>query len=79
MCIVAVCTCTKFVVLHPISRRTAAVLAQWFYADIITEYGVPRFVRTDNGTEFLGDFSDLLRALQVMHVHGPAYHTQSNG
>ena len=74
MCIVAVCTCTKFVVLHSISRKTATVLAQWFYANMITDYGVPRFVRTDNGTEFLGDFRDLLRALQVMHMHGPVYH-----
>ena len=68
MCIVAVCTYTKFVILHPISRRTAAVLVQWFYTDIITEYGVPRFVRTDNGTELLSDFSDLFRVLEVMHV-----------
>ena len=41
--------------------KSSDTLAQFFYEHIICEYSVPRAVRCDNGTEFDGSFSMLLR------------------
>ena len=52
MYVVAVDVCAKVVVPTAIEDRRAVTLANWLYTSVITEYGPPVFVRTDNGGEF---------------------------
>ena len=41
ICAVAIDVCTKFAVVTPLLDKSAATLASWLYANVITEYGVP--------------------------------------
>ena len=40
--------------------------------------GYPTEVFTDNGTEFAGHFAEMLKNLEIVHVHSPPYSPQNN-
>ena len=55
---VAVCCFSKFVFMRVLSTKGSGTLAV-FLADLIACFGVMHSVRTDNGTEFEGEFAAL--------------------
>ena len=48
-------------------------------AEVFQVFGNPAKVRTDNGTEFKGEFDVLCTALKVKHVQSAPYTSHSNG
>ena len=54
--LVAVCCFSKFVVITPIADKSSATVAKCTQEKVFQALGVPARVRTDNGTEFKGEF-----------------------
>lgn len=79
ICIVGIDVYSKLAVMHPLPDRQSVTTARWLYAHIVTEYGRPRFVRTDHGAEFKGAFDSMLRDLGIAHTKGVPYYPQANG
>ena len=43
--------------------------AEFLYNDLVAHWGKLRYVRTDNGAEFLGSFARLCKGLGIVHHH----------
>ena len=63
---VAVDVYTKWVEIALLPSKHAFVTARWFYTDIICRWGRPAFVRSDNGTEWMAEFSQVLARLGIV-------------
>ena len=50
--IVCVDACSKYVEIKALKHKTARNVANWFLTHIVSRYGRPCVVRTDNGTEY---------------------------
>lgn len=71
---------TKFFDCYAIPNAEALTVAQIFFDEIVTRYGIPKRVVTDQGTNFLSDlFKSLCKLLRVKKLQTTAYHPQSNG
>jgi len=70
---------SKFVVLIPIRRKFAAVVADEFEAQILNREGIPKTVVTDGGSEFRGEFAELMKKHHIDHQTTLPYHHQANG
>ena len=53
--------------------------AQWFHANVVCRYGVPQLVRSDQGTEYQGDFHNYLLSLGVCHRPIATMNPRANG
>ena len=51
---------TKWVELIPLPSKSSANVARAFLENVLSRYGVPGVVLTDQGTEFQGEFHTLL-------------------
>ena len=54
--VIAVCVFSKWVELGVPPSLESRHTADWFYQDVISRYGCPYAVRTDQGREYLGAF-----------------------
>lgn len=54
-------------------------VAEFLYNSVITRWGKPRYVRTDNGSEFKGSFSRLCVSLGIAHHHITVMNSKANG
>ena len=54
--VIAVDVFTKWAEMHTVPDLNSTETAKWFYNHIITGYGAPAVVRTDQGTEYQGAF-----------------------
>ena len=59
--------CTKWVELIALPRKTASNFARAFLENVLSRYGVPGEVLTDQGSEFKGEFQTLLTQQQITH------------
>jgi hypothetical protein len=55
--VVAVDCFSKWVEVRKLPSKTPELLAEWLEHDIFSRYGIPKIIRTDNGTEFEGEFN----------------------
>ena len=55
--VVAVDCFSKWVEVRKLPQKTPELLAEWLEHDIFSRYGIPKIIRTDNGTEFKGEFN----------------------
>ena len=69
---------TKHIELMAIPDKTAPTTARCLM-DIIARFGAPAEIVTDQGTEFLGPFEQLLQRCFIDHRTTSAAHPQSNG
>ena len=46
-------------VLGVLDCRTSEAVRQWFHTAIVSVFGTPALVRTDQGSEFKGEFAAL--------------------
>ena len=77
--VVAVDAFTKLVEIGKLKTKSAAEMAEWIEFNILARYGAPRIIRTDNGTEYMGEVDDLLKDYGIKrHFTSPAY-PQANG
>ena len=58
---------TKWVELIPLPSKSAEGVARAFLENVISRYGVPGVVLTDGGTEFQGEFQQLLTQQEITH------------
>lgn len=70
---------TKFSILRAIKDKTMVAICRCL-EDIWSLMGAPDLLQSDNGTEFKNQMVvDLCLAYGVKHVHGRAYHPQTQG
>lgn len=70
---------SRFLWLRPMKTKSAQTVADLLNA-IWMDFGTPRYVQTDNGTEFIGQpVKDLLKSLNIKHITGRPRHPQSQG
>jgi transposase InsO family protein len=61
-------------------NQEAATVARIFLDEIISRYGIPKVLVTDNGTNFTSDlFKRVCKLLLIKKLEITAYHTKANG
>jgi hypothetical protein len=71
---------TKFIDCHAMPNQEAATVARIFFDEIISRYGIPKILITDNGSNFTSDlFKRTCKYLQIKKLEITAYHPQANG
>ena len=66
-------------VLGVLDCRTSDAVRQWFHTAIVSVFGTPALVRTDQGSEFKGDFAAFCSEADITHVVIPTESPWSNG
>ena len=59
--------CTKWVELIPLPSKASVYVAWAFLENVISRYGAPGEVLTNQGTEFQGEFHTLLSEQEITH------------
>jgi transposase InsO family protein len=61
-------------------NQTAEEVTLTFLRHIVLLYGIPQFIVTDQGTQFMSDlFKRLCKLLKLHKLNTTAYHPESNG
>ena len=53
--------------------------AKFLYDNLVARWGKPRYVQTDNGTEFASSFARLCKGLGIVHHHITIGNSKANG
>lgn len=70
---------SKFVFLKPMQRATAAKVVQYLEREVFHVFGVPEFVHSDNGKQFVAElFTTFLERYGVNHIRTAFYSPQAN-
>lgn len=70
---------TKWVEICPVREATAQVAADKFLSEVFARHGVPKYLVSDRGVQFVSAVFDLVvRAMGTTHRLTTAYHPQSN-
>jgi transposase InsO family protein len=77
--LVVMCLFSKFVTAIPLTTKDSTVVAQAFEERWAQEYGWPTRVLSDEGMEFKGAFSTMMRDHNVRRLFTTAYHPQTDG
>ncbi|KAI9118379.1 hypothetical protein K1719_010711 [Acacia pycnantha] len=78
--IVAVDYFTKWIEAEPLTTISSARVQRFVEVNIITRFGAPAEIVTDNGTQFTGvGFRDLIYEYGIQHHFASVEHPQSNG
>nr|XP_025661621.1 uncharacterized protein LOC112757229 [Arachis hypogaea] len=78
--IVAIDYYTKWIEAEPLSTITATQCRKFLWRQIITRFGIPEIVISDNGTQFTDKkFREFLEGLRVSHRFSSVEHPQTNG
>ena len=71
---------SKWGIAIPIPDQTAITITAKFLNEVLTKFGIPKIVVTDNGKQFLSKiFTDLARIYKFEHRTITPYHPQGNG
>ena len=70
---------TRFIILVPVTDKEAKTTAEVFTRHVLSIWGSPAEVLTDQGSEFRGEFDELLEKLHIDHRQTQAYSPQGNG
>ncbi|PNH08435.1 Pro-Pol polyprotein [Tetrabaena socialis] len=70
---------SKHVELIPLPDKTSACTAQAFLQNVLARFSAPAEVVTDQGTEFLSEFDELLQQCFIDHRKTSANHPQADG
>jgi hypothetical protein len=71
---------SKFVVTKAVRDNTAQTAVRFLKEDIITKFGTPRCILTDNGTHFTSSLmNELIKQIGATHLYSTPYHPQTNG
>ena len=77
--LVMVDICTRFCILRPIPDKTADTLVNTM-KQIFCDFGIPRVIQSDNGTEFKNALmKKLVNSLGIDHRLTTPYHPRANG
>ncbi|CAF3146678.1 unnamed protein product, partial [Rotaria sp. Silwood2] len=71
---------SKFVVTKAVRDNTAQTAVRFIKEDIITKFGTPCCILTDNGTHFTSSLTnELFKCIGTTHLYSIPYHPQPNG
>ncbi|CAF1447203.1 unnamed protein product [Didymodactylos carnosus] len=71
---------SKFVIAKAVRDNSAETAAEFLQQEVITKYGTPRCILTDNGSHFTAMmFNNLLKSIGATHLYSTPYHPQTNG
>ncbi|CAF3894349.1 unnamed protein product [Rotaria sordida] len=71
---------SKFVVTKAVRDNTAQTAVKFLKEDVISKFGTPRCILTDNGTHFTSTImNELIKQIGSTHLYSTPYHPQSNG
>ncbi|CAF4523115.1 unnamed protein product, partial [Didymodactylos carnosus] len=71
---------SKFVITRAVRDCTSQTAVRFLKEDVITKYGTPRCILTDNGTHFTAQMMDqLFKEIGATHLFSTPYHPQCNG
>ena len=70
---------TTYVELIALPSKSSAYVARTFLEQILSRFGVPGFVLTDQGTEFQGEFQNLLTQQNITHWIAAKENPQADG
>lgn len=70
---------SKFVLSFPLRQATAKAVVRLIEEQVFLIFGVPEFLRSDNGVQFKSkEFIKLLEEYNVKHLTTPLYHPEPN-
>ncbi|CAF1440986.1 unnamed protein product, partial [Rotaria sp. Silwood1] len=71
---------SKFVVTKAVRDNTAQTVVRFLKEDIISKFGTPRCILTDDGTHFTSTLmNELIKQIGTTHLYSTPYHPQTNG
>ena len=71
---------SKFVVTKAVRDCTAQTAARFVKEELISKFGTPRCILTDNGTHFTATMmEELLKQIGTTHLYATPYHPETNG
>ncbi|CAF1263224.1 unnamed protein product [Rotaria sordida] len=71
---------SKFVVTKAVRDNTAQTAVRFLKEDIISKFGTPRCILTDNGTHFTSTLmNELIKQIGATHLYSTPYHPHTNG
>lgn len=71
---------SKFVVTKAVRDNTAQTVVRFLKEEIISKFGTPQCILTDNGTHFTSALmNELLKQIGATHLYSTPYHPQTNG
>ncbi|CAF1069288.1 unnamed protein product, partial [Rotaria magnacalcarata] len=71
---------SKFVITKAVRDNTTLTAVRFLKEDIISKFGTPRCILTDNGTHFTSTMMDeLVKQIGATHLYSTPYHPQTNG
>jgi hypothetical protein len=77
--LIVVDICTRFVILRPLKDKSALSVARSFW-EISSDFGVPKIIQSDNGTEFVNEvIEQLTKLMGVDHRTVACYNPRANG
>lgn len=77
--VIGICVFSKWPEMGIIPTLNSACVAEWFYQEIICRYGCPKSVRTDQGSEYKGEFDSLLMHFGIQHRYIATMNPRANG
>ena len=71
---------SKWVEAIACSRNDANIVVEFIQINILSKYGAPRTINSNEGSHFANKvFAKLMSRYGIRHVMGLAYHPRSNG
>ena len=71
---------TKWVEVVPLKKAIGVAVANFIWEHIITQFGIPKRLISDNGTMFINkDMKNLTEAYHIKHGRSTPYYPQGNG
>lgn len=77
--VVAVDPFSKFVLLKPLADKRAETVAAFLRNTIISTFGPPAILATDNGNEFKQVVDEVASMFETLHIRSSPYHSEANG
>ena len=71
---------TRFCFAIPVPDQTAETVARKFVSEVILEFGTPKYLLSDQGTQFVSHLlKETCKLLNISKLQTTAFHPQSNG
>jgi transposase InsO family protein len=71
---------SKFVVAKAVRDNSAQTTVRFLKEDVISKFGTPRCILTDNGTHFTSSLTnELIKQIGATHLYSTPYHPETNG